>query len=87
MDGLDSDELGLNLLLILNCERECDIDPHLIESNNLHDVVCVDYLTKNKISDLVKLTDKKNKFKNPTKLSYVLRNKSNFGGNDDLGFN
>jgi hypothetical protein len=86
VDGLDSDELGLNLLLILNCERECDIDPHLIESNNLHDVVYVDYLTKNKISDLVKLIDKKNKFKTSTKLSHVLRNKSNFGGNDEIGF-
>jgi hypothetical protein len=87
VDGLDSDELCLNLILVLNCDNENDIDSHLMESNNLLDVIHIDYLKKEKISELSKHLEKKTKFKSPTKLIDVLKNKPTSGNNSDLGFN
>jgi energy-coupling factor transporter ATP-binding protein EcfA2 len=87
VDGLDSDDLGLHLLLILNCGKENDIDSHLFESNNLLDIINIDYLKKEKITELCKFLDKKNKFRTPTKLVSVIKNKPIFGYNSEIGFN
>jgi hypothetical protein len=86
VDGLDSDELSLNLILILNCDREDDIDSHLLDSNNLLDVISVDYLRKNKISELCKLINKDKKFKSPTKLVDVLKNRYKSYNESEIGF-
>lgn len=86
VDGFDSDQLGVNLILILNCEKESDIDPHLIESNNLLDIVRTTKLEKSKIQELCKLLEKKCKFKSDTKLIDVLRNKPHISSDSDIGF-
>jgi ATP-dependent 26S proteasome regulatory subunit len=86
VDGFDSDQLGINLILILNCEKESEIDPHLIESNNLLDIVKISKLDKIKIQELCKILEKKCKFKSDTKLIEVLKNKPHISGDSDIGF-
>lgn len=85
-DGIDSDDLSINLLLILNCEKESEIDGHLIDSNNILDLVKIDYLQKEKIVELLKFLDKKMKVRTPTKLIDVLKNKPHFGNGEEIGF-
>jgi len=87
VDGVDSDDLNINLLLVLNCEKENDIDEHLLECNNLMDLINIDYLSKEKIKDFCKVFDKKIKIKTPLKLIHILKNKPNFGESPELGFN
>lgn len=86
VDGLDSDQLGLNLLLILNCDKESEIDSHLLDSNSLLDIIYVDYLKKSKINDLLGLLDKKRKINGSTKLIDVLKKRFSTNQNDDIGF-
>jgi len=86
IDGLDSDQLNINLLLVLNCDKEQDIDPHLIESNNLLSILEVDYLEKNKVMELSKFLGKNKKTKESVKLINVLKNKIKHIGDSDIGF-
>lgn len=85
-DGIDSDDLSINLLLILNCDKESEIDEHLIESNNILDIVNIGYLEKEKINELSKFLDKKIKSKNPKRLIDVLKNKPYLGTDEEIGF-
>jgi hypothetical protein len=86
VDGLDSDNYDLNLILILNCEDVNDIDQQILSCNNLNDVVQVTPLKKTKINALCKSLGKKNKYENPTKLIDILRTKFTNSKQTDLGF-
>ena len=86
VDGIDSDLLKINLLLILNCQKENEIDNHLLESNNLNTLINFDHLTKLKVSELCKHLDKKNKYKTSAKLVDVLNSRPNMSQEPDIGF-
>lgn len=86
VDGLDSDQLNINLLLVLNCDKEQDIDPHLLDSNNLLSILEVDYLNKNKVVELSKFLGKNKKTRESTKLVNVLKNKIRNGSDSEIGF-
>jgi|688.fasta_scaffold188223_2 energy-coupling factor transporter ATP-binding protein EcfA2 len=86
VDGIDASELALNLILILNCDRESDIDSSLISSNNLIDVIRLDDLTKSKANELSKHLGKKLKSKQSTKLNDILKNKPTTFSETEIGF-
>jgi len=86
VDGLDSDELAINIIVCLNCEKESDIDISLFETSSLIDSIEIDYLEKDKILELNKHLGKKTKIKQPSKLSDVLRNKIDKKTISEIGF-
>jgi hypothetical protein len=86
IDGLDSDQLNINLLLVLNCDKEQDIDPHLLDSNNLLSILEVDYLEKNKVVELSKFLGKNKKVRESVKLVNVLKNKIRNISDSEIGF-
>lgn len=75
VDGIDSDNIGVNFLLIFNGE-ESDIDENLLECNNLINKVYFDYLSVDEIKELCKNLGKKIKTKKSSRLIDVLNDKS-----------
>lgn len=86
VDGLDSDNYNLNLILILNCENEEDIDPQILSCNNLNDIVPITPLKKSKITEVCKFLGKKNKYETPTKLIDILKTRITYNKQGDIGF-
>jgi hypothetical protein len=86
VDGLDSDELNLQIITIMNCDSEDDIDSHLFDTNNLLSIIEFEYLEKNKISELNKLLGRKSKPKQDSRLIDVLQNKSSLKEKNQIGF-
>jgi hypothetical protein len=85
-DGIDSNDLSLNLLLILNCEKESEIDSHLFDSNHILDIINIGTLDKEKAIELSKHLGKKSKIKKSTKVIDIIKNKLSFGSDVELGF-
>lgn len=74
IDGLMSDMIPINFIMIFNCELE-DIDTNLLESNNLLEVLEFNNLSKDEATELSKYIGNNEKIKSDTKLSVVINNK------------
>jgi hypothetical protein len=85
IDGLDSNDYGINFLLIFNCHDESEIDDNLLECNNLLDVIKFEMLSKEESNDLSNHLDKKTKYKQETKLIDIL-NQNKIKKEDSIGF-
>jgi len=85
IDGIDSDEIDVNFLLIFNCEDESEIDENLLDCNNLIDIVYFDFLTKEESNNLSNHLKQKSKYKEETKLLNILRGKNKKSQNS-IGF-
>jgi hypothetical protein len=86
VDGFDSHELGINLVLILNCEKETDIDSYLLSSNNILEVIEIGELSKTKANQLQKHLGRKGKIKSVTKLNDIVKDKNFTTHEIELGF-
>lgn len=86
VDGLDSHNFNLNLILIMNCSDEKEIDTQLLSCNNLKDVIKVTPLKKNKVLEICKILKKKNKFDTPIRLVEILNDKYQIEKDIDIGF-
>lgn len=86
VDGLDSDDLGLNVILIFNTPKETEIHSDILDCNNVSDIIKVNWLTKEKSQELSKFLDKKTKIKKSTRLIDILRDKLSDEENQELGF-
>ena len=76
VDGYQSDDLELNIIVVLNVNNVHEVDHILFDCNNLIDIVEVDKLTKDKANELVKIIGHKGKVKSDTKLIDILRKKN-----------
>jgi hypothetical protein len=85
IDGIDSDEIDVNFLLIFNCEDESEIDENLLDCNNLIDIIYFDFLTKEESNNLSNHLKQKSKYKEETKLLNILRGKNKKSQNS-IGF-
>jgi hypothetical protein len=70
---------------ILNTPDEHEIDPTLLECNNLIDVIEVDRLEKSTVDEICKYLGQKNKFHNP-RIIEVLKNKKTKDKSMEMGF-
>jgi len=86
VDGLDSDDFGLNVILIFNVSKETEINQDIIDCNNLADIIKVNWLTKENSQELAKSLNKKIKIKKSTRLIDILKDKLSDEGNQELGF-
>lgn len=86
VDGLDSDDLGLNVILIFNVSKETEINSDILDCNNLTDVIKVNWLTKENSQELANILNKKMKIKKSTRLIDILRDKLSDEENQELGF-
>jgi hypothetical protein len=86
VDGLDSHNLNLNLILIMNCLDEKEIDSQLLSCNNLKDIIKVSPLKKSKVLEICKILKKKNKFETPVRLVEILNDKYQIEKDIDMGF-
>ena len=86
IDGFQSDELELNIIVILNVDSVDEIDHTLLDCNNILDIIEIKKLDKSKSNELSKFLGYKNKIKSETKLNNVL--KKNFYKQDkiEIGF-
>ncbi len=73
IDGVDSDEISVNFLLIFNCEDESEIDENILECNNIVDIITFEYLSKEESNELSKHLNQKSKYKEKTKLLNILK--------------
>lgn len=73
VDGIESDQLEINLLLLFNCD-ESDIDENLLDCNNLINKVNFNYLSIDEAKELGKSLGKKIKINESSRLIDVLNN-------------
>ncbi len=85
VDGVSSDMDSLHIVTILNTPDEHEIDPTLLECNNLIDVIEVDRLEKSTVDEICKYLGQKNKFHNP-RIIEVLKNKKTKDKSTEMGF-
>lgn len=85
VDGVSSDMDSLHIVTILNTPDEHEIDPILLECNNLVDIIEVDRLEKSTVDELCKYLGQKNKFHNPRVID-VLKNKKIKDKSIGMGF-
>lgn len=86
VDGFQSDDLDLNVIVILNTNEIDEIDHTLLECNNLIDLIEVDSLTKEKVDELCIQLGKKNKIKSSSKLIEVLKKRKTISKQKEIGF-
>lgn len=86
IDGYQSDELNLNIIMVLNVDHLSEIDETILDCNNLIDVIEVDCLSKTKSLELAKSVGGKSKIKGPTKLIDVIRKREFSSQQDEIGF-
>lgn len=84
IDGLDSDLYSVNFLLIFN-QEESEINQDIIDCNNVLDIIEFNYLSEKESEKLSKHLDKEIKF-GKNKLIDIVKNKSEFLSNKDIGF-
>ena len=75
VDGIDSDSLSINFLLIFNSDED-EIDQNLLDCNNLINKVYFDYLSIDEIKELGRELGRKIKIKESSRLIDVLNNKN-----------
>jgi DNA replication protein DnaC len=73
IDGFNSDDLMVNILLSFNLESEEEIDDNLLECNNLIDIIKFDDLKKSKANKLCKLLSIDYKLNSPILLNSLIR--------------
>jgi len=78
VDGFLSDTMNVNIVAILNIEDEDDIDPSLLECNNLIEVVEFLPLSEEESNDLAKNLGSNKKYKNKTKVIDIVKKRSNY---------
>ena len=78
VDGFLSDTMNVNIVAILNIEDEDEIDPSLLECNNLIEVVEFLPLSEEESNDLAKSLGSNKKYKNKTKVIDIVKKRSNY---------
>ena len=85
VDGFLSDSINCNIVTIFNIDDEEEIDPSLLECNNLIDVIEFDMLSDEESNELAKHIQSNKKYKNKTKLIDIIKKRSNKQG-FEIGF-
>ena len=85
VDGFLSDSINCNIVTIFNIDDEEEIDPSLLECNNLIDVIEFEMLTDEESNLLAKHIQSNKKYKNKTKLIDIIKKRSNKQG-FEIGF-
>ena len=85
VDGFLSDSINCNIVTIFNIDDEEEIDPSLLECNNLIDVIEFEMLTDEESNLLAKHIQSNKKYKNKTKLIDIIKKRSNKKG-FEIGF-
>jgi len=75
VDGFSSDIDNLHIIIVLNIEDINDVDPILLDCNNIMDIIEIGRLKNNKVKKLCSFLNQKNKFYNP-RLIDVIKKKS-----------
>lgn len=86
VDGFQSDDLDLNVVVILNTDDIEEIDHTLLECNNLIDLIEVDNLSVEKVDELCAHIGKKNKIKTSSRLVDVLKKRKSISKQSEIGF-
>ena len=86
VEGIDSDNYGLQLLLIFNSDIIEDIDDSLVNSNELIDIIEVKELSIEKSKDLCKFLKKNKKIKKETKLVDIIKKRTKISEESKIGF-
>jgi hypothetical protein len=74
LEGLLSDSIKVNVIIIFNTKDEDEIDHALLECNSLIDVIEFKYLNEEESTELSKHLGHKKKYKNKTKLIDIIKN-------------
>ena len=77
VDGFLSDSINCNIVTIFNIDDEEEIDPSLLECNNLIDVIEFEMLSDEESNLLAKHIQSNKKYKNKTKLIDIIKKRSN----------
>jgi hypothetical protein len=77
VDGFLSDTMNVNIIAIMNIEDEDEIDPSLLECNNLIEVVEFETLSEEESNDLAKHIGSNKKYKNKNKVIDIIKKRSN----------
>jgi len=77
VDGFLSDTMNVNIVAILNIEDEDEIDPSLLECNNLIEVVEFENLSAEESNDLAKYLGSSKKYKNKSKVIDIIKKRNN----------
>ena len=85
VDGFLSDSINCNIVTIFNIDDEEEIDPSLLECNNLIDVIEFEMLSDEESNLLAKHIQSNKKYKNKTKLIDIIKKRSNKKG-FEIGF-
>lgn len=75
VDGFLSDSIEVQVITLFNVDSESHIDHSLLDCNNLIDVVEFNKLSDEEATDLSKFLDKSKKYKSPTRLIDVIKNR------------
>lgn len=86
VDGFQSDDLDLNVIVLLNTDNIDEIDHTLLDCNNLIDLIEVGKLEQEKIVELCNHLGKKNKLKSTTRLVDVLKKRNFISEQKEIGF-
>jgi hypothetical protein len=76
VDGFLSDTMNVNIIAIMNVEDEDEIDPSLLECNNLIEVVEFEPLSEDESNDLAKHIGSNKKYKNKTKVIDIIKKRN-----------
>ena len=85
VDGFLSDSINCNIVTIFNIDDEEEIDPSLLECNNLIDVIEFEMLSGEESNSLASHIKSNKKYKNKTKLIDIIKKRSNKQG-FEIGF-
>jgi ATP-dependent 26S proteasome regulatory subunit len=86
VDGFQSDDLNLNVIVILNTDNIDEIDHTLLDCNNLIDIIEVSDLQKEKVVELCNHLGKKSKLKSSARLVDVLKKRNFISQEKEMGF-
>lgn len=86
VDGYQSDDLNLNIICLFNEKNESDLDETLMSCNNLIDVIEVSRLNEKKCEELSKTLGNKSKFKTPTRVVDVIRDRKQKNNPKEMGY-
>lgn len=86
VDGFQSDNLDLNIIVCLNVENIGHVDHELLDCNNLSDVIEVTKLSSKKATELSNFIGSKSKIKDKTRVVDVLKKKKFKFDEGEIGF-
>jgi predicted AAA+ superfamily ATPase len=75
VDGFLSDSIEVQVITLFNVDTDSQIDHSLLDCNNLIDVVEFNKLSDEEATELSKFLDKSKKYKSPTRLIDVVKNR------------